>query len=176
MRRIAAAMTVLAIAAAACAGGLSRPPVGLTEVLSRLARSPSPANGPGGAPLLPSTPTELPSFTPAQFQQLLSQLRGRPVVVNIWASWCGPCIAEAPDLVRIAGEFKERVQFVGVDILDQRSHARAFIEGFGLPFPSVFDRSGAIRDSFGYVGQPVTVVLDASGARVQAWSGDTWKA
>src|SRR5438094_202055 len=61
--------------------------------------------------------TALPQLDPARFRQLLAQLRGKPVVVNIWASWCGPCIAEAPDLAAAAREFQGRVQFLGVDVL-----------------------------------------------------------
>jgi thiol-disulfide isomerase/thioredoxin len=180
MKRIRDAVVglmALAMVTAACTGASRNSPAGLTQVLSRLAQSPSPTDGhTGDATLLPSSPTALPSFTPVQFQQLLSQLRGKPVVVNIWASWCGPCIAEAPDLARIARQFEGRVQFIGVDILDDRSRARNFVATYGLPFPSVFDASGAIRDALGYIGQPVTIVLNAAGARVQVWSGDSWKA
>src|SRR2546422_8902055 len=83
MKRIPAAMMVLAMAAVACGGGPSRPAAGLTEVLSKLVRSSSPTAGPGDAPPLPSTPTELPAFTPAPFQGLLSPPRGRPRGVDI---------------------------------------------------------------------------------------------
>ncbi len=132
--------------------------------------SPSPrarATGPAG---LPASPTALPPFTPAQFEQLLASLRGKPVVVNIWASWCGPCTAEAPGLAREARRFQGKVQFIGVDIIDHIPPARAFIRKYGWPYPSVFDPTGAIRDDLGFVGQPITIVYDASG-KSTTWSG-----
>lgn len=121
--------------------------------------------------LLPSSPTALPQFDPARFHELLAQLRGKPVLVNVWASWCGPCIVEAPGLARAARDYRGRVQFLGVDVLDQRGAAQAFIRKYGWTYPSVFDPAGAIRNDLGFVGQPVTVVLDSSGKRVYTWSG-----
>jgi len=120
---------------------------------------------------LPPSPAALPDFDPIRFQQLLGQLRGRPVVVNVWASWCGPCVAEAPILSRAATDYGGRVQFLGVDVLDQRTAARAFIRKYEWPFPSVFDRDGAIRDDLGLIGQPHTLVIDATGTIVFTWSG-----
>ena len=122
-------------------------------------------------PLLPASATALPQLDPARFRQLLAQLRGKPVVVNIWASWCGPCIAEAPDLAAAAQEFQGRVQFLGVDVLDQLGPARAFISRYGWSFPSVFDPRAAIRDDLGFIGQPVTIILDRAGKTVLAQSG-----
>jgi thiol-disulfide isomerase/thioredoxin len=124
-----------------------------------------------GGPLLPATPTALPEFDAARFHQLLAQLHGKPVVVNIWASWCGPCVVEAPGLARLAREYGTRVQFLGVDVLDQRSAAQAFIRMYGWTYPSVFDPIGAIRNDLGFVGQPVTLVFDATGKRTFAASG-----
>jgi thiol-disulfide isomerase/thioredoxin len=120
---------------------------------------------------LPPTPTTLPTFDLARFQTLLASLRGKPVVVNVWASWCGPCIAEAPGLAATSRELGGRVQFVGVDIQDQRPAARAFIARYGWTYPSVFDPTGAIRDGLGFLGQPVTVVYDRTGRRRFVWSG-----
>jgi len=133
--------------------------------------SPSAAGGSPATTALPKSPTALPRFSPAQFDQLLSSLKGKPVVVNIWASWCGPCEAEAPGLAKVAREFQGRVQFLGVDILDQLTPARAFIRRYGWPYPSVFDPTGAIRDGLGFVGQPITIVYDASGEQAFSWSG-----
>src|SRR5437870_2898562 len=108
-RAVVPAAVVLAMAGAACTGAplvdrVTSPGAGGTDGRSR--------------PLLPASPTALPDFDPATFRQLLVELRGKPVVVNIWGSWCGPCIAEAPDLARISAAFRGRVQFVGVDISD----------------------------------------------------------
>jgi thiol-disulfide isomerase/thioredoxin len=120
---------------------------------------------------LPPSPTELPEFTPAQFRVLLGQLRGKPVVVNVWASWCGPCTAEAPGLAREARALQGKAQFLGVDIVDHIPPARAFIRKYGWPYPSVFDPTGAIRDDMGFIGQPITVVFDPAGKQAFTWSG-----
>jgi thiol-disulfide isomerase/thioredoxin len=126
---------------------------------------------PSAHPTLPSAPGALPTFDLGAFRSLLTDLHGRPVVVNIWASWCGPCIVEAPHLAAIARQTKGRAQFVGVDIEDQLVPARAFIHRFGWIYPSVFDPPGAIRDGLGLIGQPNTVLYDAAGHQVEVWSG-----
>jgi thiol-disulfide isomerase/thioredoxin len=123
------------------------------------------------AVVLPGSPTALPTFSVAAFHGLTAHLKGRPLVVNIWASWCGPCVAEAPDLARAARAFEGRVQFLGVDIQDQRPAATAFIQRFGWPYPSVFDPDGAIRDDLGLIGQPHTVIFDAGGKQAYISSG-----
>jgi thiol-disulfide isomerase/thioredoxin len=129
------------------------------------------ASPPPSRNLLPASPDALPTFDPRQFDQLLAQLHGKPVVVNIWASWCGPCVREAPDLGVVASRYQGKVQFVGVDLEDQRGAAREFIARFGWTYPSVFDPTGAIRDAFGLIGAPHTLFFDAAGQRTFVYSG-----
>lgn len=133
----------------------------------RTAGPPSPT----AAALLPKNRLALPEFDLARFQSLLGQLRGTPVVVNIWAAWCPPCRVEAPGLTEIAREFEGKVQFLGVDILDTREDAREFILEFDWPYPHVFDPDGEIRDGLGYFGQPVTIVYDRTGKLTFDWEG-----
>jgi cytochrome c biogenesis protein CcmG/thiol:disulfide interchange protein DsbE len=130
-----------------------------------------PAHNATTAALLPTGVSDLPTFTPQDYQQLLTQLRGTPVVVNVWASWCGPCQAEAPLLHEAVERYGDRVQFVGIDILDTIGGARGFIDDYDLAYPSLFDPSGAIRDELGVIGQPVTVFYDADGTVVSIWPG-----
>jgi cytochrome c biogenesis protein CcmG, thiol:disulfide interchange protein DsbE len=133
------------------------------------------SNGGGGdaadGPLLPADPYELPAFDMAAYEQLLTELEGTPVLVNIWASWCGPCRDEAPQLASAHAEFGDRVQFLGLDILDERGSAREFMREYGWTYPSVFDATGAIRDGLGILGQPATLFYDASGELAKTWSG-----
>jgi thiol-disulfide isomerase/thioredoxin len=130
-----------------------------------------PAHNATEAPLLPMYADVLPAADPDAFQRLLSQLEGTPVVVNFWGSWCPPCREEMPRLVAAHHEFGERVQFLGVDILDSRADARAFMDEFGMTFPSVFDVSDAIKTSLGQFGQPVTVFFEADGTFSFAYTG-----
>jgi len=150
---IAAAAVAVTLLAAACAG------------------SAKPPGGTASGSLLPSSPTALPSLTPSAFQALLKELRGKPVVVNIWASWCGPCRQEGPELAAASKAHAGSAQFVGVDIQDQLGPARTFIQQYGWTYPSVFDTTGAIRDSLGLIGQPDTLVFDASGRQSFVQSG-----
>ncbi len=123
------------------------------------------------AALLPTDAYALPDFDYGTYQKLLGQLKGTPVLVNIWASWCGPCRAEAPHLAAAAKAYGGRVQFLGIDILDSRPSARGFMREFGWTYPSVYDVAGAIRDRMGFIGQPVTLFYDAAGDTAFTWQG-----
>jgi len=157
------------------AGDLRRPVlVGALVLLAACGRAAAPAlveRDAGTASLIPKDRLELPEFDFEMFQALLLELRGTPVVVNIWGSWCPPCQVEAPDLALVSREFEGRAQFLGVDILDDRQAARDFILAFDWPYPSVFDPDGEIRDRLGYVGQPITVIYDRRGETAFQWAG-----
>ena len=93
----------------------------------------------------------------------LADLDG-PVVVNFWASWCGPCVTEAPALRRVAQAYEARVHFVGVNVKDQVAAARSFEQQNKIPYPSWDDEAASIAASFGGIGPaalPSTIVLDA---------------
>ncbi len=122
-------------------------------------------------PLLPQCADTLPAMDPDSFERLLSQLEGTPVLVNFWGSWCPPCKDEMPRLVGAHREFGDRVQFLGVDIIDSREDATAFMEEFEMTFPSVFDPPDVIKTSLGQFGQPTTVFFRSDGTFEFAYAG-----
>jgi thiol-disulfide isomerase/thioredoxin len=130
-----------------------------------------PATNAANAALLPTTVSELPTYDFDRFEQLMYQLRGTPVVVNLWASWCGPCRKETPGLVSAADRYGDQIQFLGVDYQDERGAAASFARDLHVPYPSVFDPSGQIHDRLGFVGLPDTLFYDASGSIVATWPG-----
>jgi thiol-disulfide isomerase/thioredoxin len=89
----------------------------------------------------------------------LADYRGKPIVINIWASWCPGCNAEARALAEFA-ETHPEAAFVGVDFQDSKEAARGFYEAYGWTFPSVFDPDGRIAFSLGLQGTPTTIFLD----------------
>lgn len=93
----------------------------------------------------------------------LSELRGRPTVINFWASWCGPCRDEAPILRASAQAHAGRVVFLGIDIQDLRPDALAFLREFDVPFVSVRDGSNQTYEDYGLTGVPETYYLDGQG-------------
>ena len=101
---------------------------------------------------------------PSAFKARLASLRGHPVVVNKWASWCGPCRAEFPHFQKASTALGKRVAFVGVDSNDNYGDARAFLRRFPVSYPSYKDGNNTIAQVFnGVVAFPTTVFYDASG-------------
>jgi len=95
----------------------------------------------------------------------LSDLRGNAVMMNFWASWCGPCRAEARDLEAAYQGYKARgVVFLGVDIFqDTWEDAVAFVKEFGITYPMVRDTTGKITTTYGVANIPTTYFLDREG-------------
>jgi thiol-disulfide isomerase/thioredoxin len=90
--------------------------------------------------------------------------RGQVVVVNFWASWCGPCRREQPGLQRLHEEFGNRgVQFLGIDFKDDPAAARAYLQEFGVTYPSVTDPSGRLAHLFGIPYLPATILAGPDG-------------
>lgn len=100
---------------------------------------------------------------PEAFEAQLAALRGYPVVVNKWASWCGPCRFEFPFFQSQAAERGTEVAFVGVDTDDSSDAAETFLEELPLPYPSFSDPDGEIADQLDAREFPSTAFFDADG-------------
>ncbi|HEV2784889.1 MAG TPA: TlpA disulfide reductase family protein [Solirubrobacteraceae bacterium] len=97
-------------------------------------------------------------------QKRLASLEGHPVVVNQWASWCGPCRHEFPFFARAVRRHGDRVAFLGIDYMDSRDAAQAFIEEQPPGFPSIFDRDGTAARAAGGGGvMPTTLFIGPDG-------------
>ncbi|WP_051551480.1 TlpA disulfide reductase family protein [Nocardioides sp. URHA0020] len=98
----------------------------------------------------------------------VADLHGKPVVVVVWGSWCGPCRGEAPDVVAAAKELGDGAQFVGINLRDSSTtSAQAYVRSFDVPYPSIYSPDGKAMLQFpGTLGPrtiPAFVVLDGDG-------------
>jgi cytochrome c biogenesis protein CcmG, thiol:disulfide interchange protein DsbE len=95
---------------------------------------------------------------------------GKPVVVNFWASWCGPCADEAPLLQDAARRYADRYTFVGVNVQDLDSDAQAFIRKYGITYPNGSANAGPISIQYGMRGVPETYFIAPDGRVVRKWN------
>jgi cytochrome c biogenesis protein CcmG/thiol:disulfide interchange protein DsbE len=97
----------------------------------------------------------------------IEDLKGRPVVVNFWASWCIPCKDEAPALQKTYEKYRSQgLVVLGVDAQDFRQDAKRFVKRFGITYPIVHDGSGSTLGKWGVTGFPETFFVDRSGRLV----------
>lgn len=115
----------------------------------------------------PQLPTHVLSGSPVT----LASLRGKPALVNFFASWCSPCIREARDVQRAYAQLGGRARMVAVDWNDRRSSALSFLRRFGWTMPVLEDPSGLVGDSYGINGLPATFVLSSDGRILRRLTG-----
>lgn len=104
----------------------------------------------------------IPGALPA-YEERLRALRGLPVVVNLWASWCGPCRFELPFIQQVASEEGKEVAFLGVNVGDDPAGAKRTADEFFMPYPSIEDPRTKVRAELGAQGLPATAFYTADG-------------
>lgn len=162
-------MTVVAIAPVAIAGcgGHARTAAPSPRQVARAFTGSPPA-----LVSLHAQANELLEGGPAAFQARLAALRGNPVVVNEWASWCPPCRFEFPAYQRAAVVYGRKVAFVGLDAKEARAAAVAFLRRFPVTYPSYSDPSGSIAAAIhAYSAYPQTFYFDRRGTMVYDKAG-----
>jgi cytochrome c biogenesis protein CcmG, thiol:disulfide interchange protein DsbE len=105
------------------------------------------------------------------FEKRIAGLHGYPVVVNVWASWCGPCREEFPLLQKLSARYGKQVAFFGLNSEDSDDAAKTFLGEEPLPYPSYTDPQKEIFTSLGAVGFPDTAFYDKSGKLVYLKQG-----
>ena len=102
----------------------------------------------------------------------LDSFRGRRVLVNFWASWCGPCQLETPDLERAYKQLRQQnVVFVGIGTGDETARLKQFVADHGVTYTIVEDPEGTVSDSYGVVGLPSTFLIDSKGFVRKEYTG-----
>ncbi len=133
---------------------------------------PTPASSPifappAGMPIFPYPENAAPDFTLNQLngQPLsLSDFRGKPAIINFWATWCPPCRSELPALQAAYNARSNEIGFVAVDVKENAETVSAFVNELGLTFPVVVDSDGSVSDvSYQVRGLPTTLFVDANG-------------
>ncbi len=116
-----------------------------------------------GDQAVPATDLTLTEAQNGQPVSLLTAARAHPMVLDFWATWCGPCRAELPHLAAVARKYRGRVTFYGVNSNDTPANIRAFSQAFPIPFPTLVDSQGAAAEAYGVQGIPRLVMIDTQG-------------
>lgn len=104
--------------------------------------------------------------------QQLSDLQGKPVVLNFWASWCPACISEMPDFGNVHRRLGDQVEFIGVNMQEvDMEAAQALVEQTNVDYRLAHDRDGAIYNQFGGIAMPTTVFISTEGTVESVHSG-----
>lgn len=100
----------------------------------------------------------------------LESLRGRPVLINFWATWCAPCRLEMPELIRQT-EANAELVILAVNVMEDLPPVEAFVDDFQMPMPVVMDSSGDLRDAYLVRNMPTSIFIDREGNISTVWQG-----
>lgn len=175
MTRPVWAVVAIAVLAAACTStgsppARSSPSSPLSSSEAALAACPSPGARAAGA-ALPDLSLPCLGASEGAAAVPLRRLTGRPMVVNLWASWCGPCREELPAMARLSRIAGDRLRVVGVASLDVPANSLSFAADNRLPFPSLQDRDGDLERALRRNGLPVTVLVRSDGTVAYVYQG-----
>jgi thiol-disulfide isomerase/thioredoxin len=108
----------------------------------------------------------------------LSDLKGKPVILNFWATWCGPCRAEFPEFQKAAVDNADRLVIIGVNhtSTDQAELVPDFLAEFGVTFPIALDQKGELSKAYQLKGLPTTIFIDSNGVVNELFMGPLNKA
>lgn len=120
----------------------------------------------------PAPEFRLPSLTDGTVTVALADFRGRPLVLNFWASWCLPCRREMPLLAAAERRLGDSVSFVGVNYQDTTEDALALLADTGVTYPNAVDGDGEVGRRYGLYGMPTTVFIAADGHIVGRYLGE----
>jgi cytochrome c biogenesis protein CcmG, thiol:disulfide interchange protein DsbE len=168
-RKRLAALAVLLVALVVAGVLIARPKTSTphSAKLSKSAVTSALAGSPPALAGLHAQGNQLLSGGPTAFTARLKALRGHPVVINEWASWCGPCQSEFPVFQRVSVRLGRKVAFIGLDSKDPGSGAADFLRRFPVSYPSYLDlhqRIGSMLQAVG--GIPQTIYINARGKQV----------
>lgn len=100
------------------------------------------------------------------------EYRGKKVLLNFWATWCGPCVGEMPAFQKLADEYPEELVILAVNCSEDQRTVQKFVQSKGYTFPVILDTDGAIQAMFGGITSiPLTVIIDEEGYIVTASKG-----
>ena len=159
--RLVVILTAAALLLAGCGGSEGGEPSAALDYEKALAGAPAPLAA------VHRQANELLGGGVEAYRERLEELRGYPVIVNKWASWCGPCRFEFPAFQRLSARFGKRVAFLGVDSDDNADAAATFLEQYPVPYPSYSDPDQEIaKEMKATLGFPSTAFYDRSGKLV----------
>lgn len=179
MTRVAGIFAVAVLALAGCGGSPSTPtpraepsdeysPAGSTQKWLQARRDAGIADCPKSDATVAARADGLPDVTlecmGADSRVRLAGLRGRPMVINVWAQWCGPCRYESPFLAEYSKAAGGKVLMLGIDYVDPRpDYAIEFAQLVGWKYPQIVDQERAIGSALRIAGAPMTFFVDADG-------------
>jgi cytochrome c biogenesis protein CcmG, thiol:disulfide interchange protein DsbE len=123
-----------------------------------------------------ASPFELPNLDESKGTVSLASFRGKPVLLNFWATWCTPCVEEMPMLEAAHRRTGSKVAFLGVDRQDFRPEAKSFVSRSHVTYTSAYDRDGSLDERYRLRGMPTSVFIDADGRVVDQVTGPLTKA
>ena len=109
------------------------------------------------------------TLTGEQFN--LYEQRGKPVFLNFWATWCGPCVAEMPDMQKLQNTMGDSIQIVGIDVQETRSQVQRFVTRYRYTWTFVLDSIGEVNNAYENTGLPRSFFIDAEGVIVRVLRG-----